>query len=604
MCAIFGIVGEKNFDLLNKMSKSQIFRGPDNQFLYDDVNYNFSFGNNRLAVIDEEGGVQPMYSENKNFLCVFNGTIYNFKEIKDYLIKKNITFYTNSDTEVIVNAFQEFGPKCFNYFDGMWAVAIFNKVSGKLIISRDYLGQKPLFFEKQKNKILFSSQIEGILIDKSYLRNINFDEIQKFYFLSGIRPSESIFKSIKQVTPGTYIEIDTTTLQSKEIFYWDLRNGPDHNIFFKNDLNLDFIEKIIEQHSISDIFPSNLLSSGIDSYLVSKKILNINNLATSYTLGYNQSSFDETSYMKKGYEIFNLKKHFLKDKEYHENLKVILGKIDHPCGDSSLLPTYSIINKITKTKTVIGGDGGDEAFMGYIIFNALSLSKFFKKIPNKINYINFLLVNCLPSSDKYMSFNFKLKKFFKSISSNQFYLKSLWMSSLDIKEINEIFGTCHSEDYFNEEFVFDQRNIFRDAQLFFYKQYLPSNVLFKTDFASMLNSKEYRSPLLSKRIINFSLSQDPESIFSFFKKKKILYKNFKNFIPKQIFSNRKHGFAFPRNIIFKNKGNMNYFIKKNIINIKFFEKKMNEHMNSKFDNGQYLWNELILSNVLENNNVT
>lgn len=167
MCAIYGIIGQNNIELLKKMSASQIFRGPDSQEFYDHKETNVSFGINRLAVIDRELGIQPMLSWNKKFILVFNGAIYNFREIKKVLLKKNINFKTNSDTEVVVNSYAFWGDQAFNYFDGMWACCIYDIEKHKIILSRDYLGQKPLFYYKDKNKFIFSSQIGGIFLGEN-----------------------------------------------------------------------------------------------------------------------------------------------------------------------------------------------------------------------------------------------------------------------------------------------------------------------------------------------------------------------------------------------------------------------------------------------------
>ena len=155
MCAIFGIIGETNLSLLKRMSSCQIYRGPDSQSFYENKKSNFSIGMNRLSVIDRKSGKQPMFSHDKRFIGVFNGTIYNFREIKNFLEKKKISFKTNSDTEVLINAYSYWGNKSFNYFDGMWASCIYDFKKQSVNLSRDYMGQKPLFYHKDKKKTNF-----------------------------------------------------------------------------------------------------------------------------------------------------------------------------------------------------------------------------------------------------------------------------------------------------------------------------------------------------------------------------------------------------------------------------------------------------------------
>ena len=163
MCAIFGVVGKNNNFLLKKISESQIYRGPDDQNFFIDIDKSIQLGSNRLAVVDKVGGQQPMLSEDENFVIVYNGCIFNFNEIKKFLEKKKINFKTNSDTEVLIKAFIHFGHKCFNYFDGMWACAIYDKKKNYLTLSRDFLGQKPLYYTTNNNQLILSSQLNGIL---------------------------------------------------------------------------------------------------------------------------------------------------------------------------------------------------------------------------------------------------------------------------------------------------------------------------------------------------------------------------------------------------------------------------------------------------------
>jgi len=186
MCAIFGTAGIANLKLIKEISRKQIFRGPDEQNFYVSDDNLVCLGNNRLSVIDKQNGKQPMFSFNKRFIAVFNGCIYNFLEIKKYLKSKNINFFTNSDTEVLVNAYMHFGEKSFNYFDGMWAIAIYDREEKKILLSRDYVGQKPLFYAKNDNYYIFSSQLNGIIIDKNISTKLSKSNLKKYFTYSFI----------------------------------------------------------------------------------------------------------------------------------------------------------------------------------------------------------------------------------------------------------------------------------------------------------------------------------------------------------------------------------------------------------------------------------
>ena len=173
MCAIFGIIGKTDKALINKISSLQLFRGPDSQETYINEEKKFCLGNNRLAVIDKEGGKQPMFSQDKKNIVVFNGAIYNFKEIREYLEKKGISFSTDSDTEVVANSYMHWGKKMFNYFDGMWAISIYDEKKNEIILSRDYVGQKPLFYLKREECVFFSSSLKSLSADKKNIFEID-----------------------------------------------------------------------------------------------------------------------------------------------------------------------------------------------------------------------------------------------------------------------------------------------------------------------------------------------------------------------------------------------------------------------------------------------
>ena len=323
-----------------------------------------------------------MESYNKKFIIVFNGTIFNHRELKSYLSNKGIRFNTNSDTEVFINGYAYWKEDIFNFIDGMWAVSIYDKIKKEVILSRDYLGQKPLFYEVQKNKILFSSQVSGILQDKNFNRQLDHDSIQKFYFSSFLQAPYSPYQSIKQLKPAEIIKINLKNIEIKKDIFWNLKNGPDYNQFFKpNNETFDLqFEKIIKNYSISDIKPAGLLSSGLDSYLVNKYLTKNDNTFKTFTLSFKNKSFDEVKNFNKEFEIFNKNISILNENEIIEDTKYILKNLDHLCGDSSIVPTYNLIKKIKKeTKVLISGDGGDEAFLGYIIFKALYGAKKIKK---------------------------------------------------------------------------------------------------------------------------------------------------------------------------------------------------------------------------------
>ena len=292
MCAIFGYSGFQDKNLITKMSQDQNFRGPDyfDYFTNDKV----TIGNNRLSIIDVKHGGQPIFSDDKKFVIVYNGMIYNFNQIRDYLIQKDVKFETHSDTEVVLKAYLYWGDKCFNFFDGMWAVCIYDIEKETIILCRDYMGQKPLYYYHEDEKFCFSSKSDSIFLCNGLKKEINKDAIGQYLLYSHIPAPYSLYMKINQVRAGEIIKYNFSNKKLKKETYWDLSEGPDFNIFF--DDNKDFqsiFNKKIKEYKTSDVGFGVLLSGGIDSYLISKYMNNFSKEKVStYTLGFDEKSFD------------------------------------------------------------------------------------------------------------------------------------------------------------------------------------------------------------------------------------------------------------------------------------------------------------------------
>ena len=608
MCAIFGTAGVANLKLVKEISQKQIYRGPDEQNFYVSEDNLVCLGNNRLSVIDKKNGKQPMLSSNKRFVTVFNGCIYNFLEIQKYLKDKNVNFSTNSDTEVVANSFMYFGEKAFNYFDGMWSVAIYDKEKKEITLSRDYVGQKPLYYAKNNNYYVFSSQLNGITTDDQISRDISRANLKRYFIYSFVPAPNTIFKNIFQLEPGENILINLKNLNSDKKKYWDLKNGSDYNIFINKIEEKEFkaeFKKIIDQHSISDRLPAISLSGGIDSYIVMDNFTAANINSSSFTLGFENKSFDESRYVKNINKEIDKKIYYASEDDFKSSFLKISRLFSDPIGDSSIVPTYIIQNKIKDYSNVcLGGDGGDESFFGYITFDAFYLAAKLKRIfPNFIFKVLKKLTSLFKISYNYISFTTKLRRFFSSIHLNEKYLLPSWMSSLDIGNLANLFSekSLNTNIYNDMNDLFDSnQDLMRNAQFYHYRFYLPM-ILNKIDQASMFNSVESRSPFLSKKIINFSLDSDITKLYKLFKKKNFIQKVFKHDIPDDILNRKKHGFALPKEILLNDKKFIDKLIDYDLlINKIFFKQKYDNFLNKKEDCAQYIWNELILNITLQN----
>ncbi len=607
MCAIFGMIGKTDNALLQKISKIQIYRGPDNQGFFESDDKRILLGNNRLAVIDKKNGNQPIISADGRYVVIFNGCIYNFLEIKDYLIKKNITFNTNSDTEVVANAFMHFQEKSFNYFDGMWSVAVYDKEEKNCFLSRDYVGQKPLYYKLENNYFLFSSELKGLFQDKNTNKKISLENLKKYYAFSFVPAPNTVFENIYQLCPGETIKISTDKLELIKKKYWSLEDGPDYNIFFKRENKKEFVDnfnKLIKQHYIADRKPVVALSGGIDSNIILNSLLNDQKDPDCVTIGFNNKSYDESNLVENIDGKFNRNIYKIKEEELIEKFQNISKLITEPNGDSSFLPTYILFDKIKKYSNVsLGGDGGDESFFGYITFDAYKLAKIIKFfLPNFLFSIISKFFFYEKYSPEYMSTKKKIFKFFSSLHLDKKYLLPAWLSCLNLEDHSKNFKQrLDAKELFSTKKIFnDKIDYLRSAQLYHFKYYLPM-VLSKVDQASMLNSVESRSPFLSKKVINFTLDQDIKHLYSLFNKKKFLKKIYKSLISNKILKVPKHGFAFPTHLILKNEKLIDSLINPEFVfNYSFFQEKYKSYLNDNIDNSQYLWNELILNLSIQN----
>ena len=320
-----------------------------------------------------------MFSHDRRHLLIFNGAIYNFLELRKYLEKK-IHFKTNSDTEVLINSFNYWGKKCFNYFDGMWAAAIYDFKNKTTFLSRDYIGQKPLFYTHIKNKLIFSSQINGIFQVEKKFEFSKKNTLEYFKFNHYPAPLTS-YKNLLQVSPGEIVEYGGKKI-SKQI-YWYIEKGGNYNLFFKKNHTRSIRElffKIIKKFSIADEKVGLCLSSGLDSQLIKVNLEKFFKKINSFTIGFKDKTYDESRFIRSSLTNKNYKK-ILSKKDYKIIFNTIKKKIYFPFGDASMVPTYKVFNLVkTKTNVTITGDGGDELFFGYLAFKGFYIMEKIKLI--------------------------------------------------------------------------------------------------------------------------------------------------------------------------------------------------------------------------------
>jgi asparagine synthase (glutamine-hydrolysing) len=572
MCGICGIynfdntkVSEKDIHLMNE---EMHLRGPDDSGIY--TRNNIGLGMKRLSIIDLDNGHQPMVSDDGEIIIVFNGEIYNFIELRKDLINKGYLFLTNSDTEVVIQMYKEYGETFVQKLNGMFAICLFDKKKNIFLILRDRVGIKPLFYYLNEKKIVFASSISSI---KKICNDVKIDNKNFLLYLSlnYVPNSNSIYNQINKLKPGHYARIKNNKIEF--INYWSLpiKNNKVNEEEFNSSLK-DLIIDSVKIQSRSDVEVGSMLSGGIDSSIVTSLFSkNIKKEIKTFCIDFTGKEPNEN---EDALEVSRKiqSKHYYKEinsKFFFSSLKKIGKLLDEPIADNAIIPSFLISEMAKKNdiKVILSGAGADELFGGYArhyqSFNnffcgILKLDKNFSKKISKI----------LP---------LKLRNYFFKLNSNSLgyvcdtsgvNIASLFrilendnkLEELIIHEIESIF-----EPFLNHQDI-DYKERLMKTDMF---NYLPNDVLSLLDKSTMMNSIEGRVPFLDHRIIEYVYSNDSK----IFEEKKILQsksvlKNiFKKEIPSGILKKKKIGFNAPLTVW--QKENYQYF-KKNFSNNDFY----------------------------------
>ncbi len=552
MCGINGF----NFNdtlLIKKMNSSLIHRGPDGNSFYN--NELLTLGHARLSIIDLSTlASQPMsyFYENNNYIIVFNGEIYNYIEIKNELLKtQKYLFNTSSDTEVVLAAYLEWGNKCVDKFNGMWAFAIYDSSKNKLFLSRDRLGVKPLYYYSKNGKFIFSSEIKGILCHKELNINsynsISKDSVDLYFSLGYIPAPLTIYKDVNKLEAGT--NMDVSLVDGKIINIYKYYSIPIHETH-ENKKQLIEEGKFLLNDSVklrmrSDVPVGAFLSGGLDSTSVVGEMANFTSLRNLHTfsIGFDDSKFDESDYIKLASNYFDTNHHhyqFTKN-DFSENLIKFSEYFDEPFADYSALAGFKV-SQIARehTTVVLSGDGGDEIFGGYPIYNAGFIYDKIALIPKSIRKKIIAGLNYLPESSHSLN---KIKQLFDlTLNDKSSFYTNLYKTQRFKPEIYKHWTSEHmkiSLEYAN--------NSMSEGLRIFDLLYntLSNNYLVKVDRTSMANSIEVRSPFLDFRFLKFS-QKIPIHYKVGYKGSKILMREIiRDLIPLEILNRKKMGFTPP-----------------------------------------------------------
>lgn len=562
MCGINGYMAKNKegfsflMEAVEKMNAKILHRGPDDDgFFIEDEKAFIAMAMRRLSIIDLSTGKQPIFSEDKQKVILFNGEIYNFKILKANLQKQGITFQTNGDTEVILKLYEKFGVQSFAMLDGMFAFSIYDKTLNKVFIGRDFFGEKPLYYTKTNDSFIWCSELKSMMEVLPSKPQINVQALNLYFELTYIPAPFSIYQNIHKLEANHYLEFDCTTFdftlnEIDQKFQKIEKKSKNECVKITHEL----VQESVVSRSISDVAVGTFLSGGVDSSIVSLCLAqNTSAKIDTFSIGFEKKAFDESDKSRTVAKMLNSNHHefIISEKDLTNSIDEILLNFDEPFADSSSLASYVVANKTKEFVTVaLTGDGGDEIFGGYNKYYMGTLNqKYTQFIPKKVHqFTSNSLSHLLHTKDDKRGKRFKLNRLLKAINyEGDFYytIISLGFSEDEVERILQSnYFYRNSFDYYKSK-IGDQNKTITDFRKIDKIISLEGDMLVKVDRTSMLTSLECRAPFLNKALWNFT-NQIPESyLINGWDKKHILKEAFKQYFPKGFLNKSKKGFGVP-----------------------------------------------------------
>ncbi len=608
MCGISGILNFNSLPVdrtsLGNMIHSMKHRGPDHEEMY--FSGNLGLAHRRLSINDlSPRGNQPLFNENKSLVLVCNGEIYNAPSLRQELEQKGHTFFSNSDNEVILHAYEEWGIELHARLDGMWAFALWDNKAQKLILSRDRIGKRPLIYYADQKQFLFSSEINALMNSKLIKKNINLKALDSFLTFQYIPHPDSIYERVYKLPPAHYLIVEKGTLNLSS--FWNFQFLPKTK-WNEEDLIEYLDEKIhdaVKKRLLSDVPIGAFLSGGLDSSLVvAIASRHYPFPLKTFSVGYEEKNFSELKYAKIIADLYGTEHHeIILRPDIQKDLFPILKNYGEPYADSSAIPSYYVAQAASqKVKVVLNGDGGDELFAGYnrYFFNPLSI--LYQKLPSFCKNISKQIFHLLPEGSFPVSYSNRIRHRFDCHLDSlpkRFYQDGFYQKALK-KELC-LYDRPDNVDAISDLFIRTNRGKCEDIcdklLNFDFKTYLTDDLMVKIDIACMSHSLETRSPLLDADLFSI-LNHLPFRQRA--KNRKELLKKLvlqKKYLPPEIVFRKKMGFGIPIGEWMKNE--LRTFLIDDILLSspsleQFFNKELirqmiNEHHSGAYNHGTRLW---------------
>ncbi len=542
MCGIIAYASNNkstNSVEFNNARDTLIHRGPDGYSSDFFNNNHIALGHRRLSIIDlSDKGKQPMSNEDKSIWLTFNGEIYNFQSLKRILVQCGHVFISNSDSEVIIHGYEEWGTDIVNHLKGMFAFIIYDQPKQKLFVVRDRFGIKPIYWYHDSDRYVFSSELKAIASFSWFKRALNANALRDYFAYAYIPAPRSIWQNVYKIQPGHFLLLDTQSWKHNEYQYWKLPTSK--NIYLPIDEAVnnaqEFVHKAVKEHCISDVPVGLFLSGGIDSGTICREMTQLNQSIDTFSIGF--ENWDRSEHKEAGLmaENFNTTHHLkLIDHIDDELISQMMEIYDEPYAYSSKIPYYLVSQfSSKKNKVALVGDGGDEVFGGY---NWYYQYDEFKRRENSTSKLRSLIRRLKgPSANDVIKY---YKSYLPHTISSKYNLSTFFSASI-LNELDE-----ESVFWLYEKFIPDNRNTIKTLQELDFYTFLPEAALTRADRSSMAHSLEVRVPFLDHEMVEWAWHLHPSVYMVENEKKPLLQRSLKNKIPQKVFQMPKRGFGLP-----------------------------------------------------------
>jgi asparagine synthase (glutamine-hydrolysing) len=611
MCGIAGFLDHQSTptnscDSLDRMLGAIVHRGPDDQGRL--IDRELQMGMRRLSIIDLADGHQPIFDESGRYAVIFNGEIYNYRELRMDLLARGHILKTHSDTEVIIHLFEDFGPNCLEHLRGMFAIAVWDNHTRKLFLARDRLGEKPLYYTQPTGLFVFASEIKSLLQHPAVTASPNLQAISHYLSLKYTPAPQTMFAGIHSLPPGHYLIASADGISIKQ--YWDIPFGTseDERSNIKSDAEyadelLSLLRESVRLRLRSDVPFGAFLSGGLDSStIVALMAQQLNDPVNTFSVGFDGAgSNDELPYAHLVAQHFGCKHHTLKitSDDFLRYADTVLWHLDQPIADQATIATF-LVSKLASqhVKMVLTGEGGDELFAGYARYRGDQFEPWFRWMPKPVpKYLRSIAnqlpglrrakiaINALTQSDEATRFANWFPMFSDDAKQTLFSAQAESLRTGAAKVFSRQLADCRSTDSLS-------RMLYVDSKL-----WLPDYLLLRGDKLTMANSLEARIPLLDHKLVEFAAGLPNHLKLNGANRKVLLRRVASNLLPAQIINRPKQGFPIPieRWLQVEVRSLMQDMLSKRsiesrgLLNAKYVDQLVTQHLSGYADHSTQLW---------------